>query len=58
MNVLVVDDNEINRKLLGVMLSADGHRTFECANGVEALDALEREKFDALIADILIPLTR
>jgi diguanylate cyclase (GGDEF)-like protein len=55
MNVLVVDDNDINRKLLRVMLTAEGHKTVERANGLEALDSLERSQFDVLISDILMP---
>jgi diguanylate cyclase (GGDEF)-like protein len=55
MNVLVVDDNETNRKLLRVTLAAEGHKTVERANGLEALESLERSKFDAVISDILMP---
>lgn len=55
MKVLIVDDNALNRKLLRTMLSAKGHQTVERANGLEALDCLDREAFDAVISDILMP---
>ncbi|MCI0528591.1 MAG: response regulator, partial [Nitrospira sp.] len=55
MNILIVDDIEINRKLLRVTLQVEGHHTLEAADGVEALQVLERERIDAIISDILMP---
>lgn len=55
MNLLIVDDIATNRKLLRVTLEAEGHLTFEAADGVEALAVLAAEKIDAVISDILMP---
>ena len=55
MNILIVDDIAINRKLLRVTLEAEGHTTLEAADGVEALQILDRETVDAVISDILMP---
>ncbi len=55
MKVLIVDDNEMNRKLLRLNLEAEGIQTFEAEDGVQALAALERQKADAIISDILMP---
>ncbi len=55
MNVLVVDDHPVNRKLLRVQLQAEGYDVVEAANGVEALQTIERERVDAVISDILMP---
>lgn len=55
MNILVVDDNATNRKLLRAILQADGLDTHEAADGVEALAVLERDPVDAIISDILMP---
>ena len=55
MNLLIVDDNSTNRKLLRVTLEAEGHTTLEAADGVEALQILARETVDAVISDILMP---
>ena len=55
MNILIVDDIATNRKLLRVTLEAEGHTPLEAADGVEALQILDREKVDAVISDILMP---
>jgi len=55
MNLLIVDDVATNRKLLRVTLEAEGHKTLEAADGVEALQILGRETVDAVISDILMP---
>jgi PAS domain S-box-containing protein len=54
-NILIADDIAINRKLLSVILEAEGHVTLEASDGVEALQILNREKMDALVSDILMP---
>jgi CheY-like chemotaxis protein len=55
MKVLIVDDININRKVLRVAFEADGHTTLEAADGIEALQILAREKVDAVLSDILMP---
>src|SRR2546427_11091240 len=54
MNVLIADDKQLNRKLLGGLLEPEGHRSLEAADGLEALDILEREPVDAIISDVLM----
>src|SRR6266568_13595 len=54
MNVLIADDNKLNRKLLSAMLEAEGDHSLEAADGQEALDILEREPVDAIISDVLM----
>jgi signal transduction histidine kinase len=54
-NLLIVDDYASNRKLLRAQLEAEGHAVSEAANGVEALQVLDREAVDAVISDILMP---
>jgi PAS domain S-box-containing protein len=55
MNVLIVDDNPTNLKLLRAMLEVEGHCVLQAADGVEALQLLEREGAEAIISDILMP---
>ncbi|HEY2343060.1 MAG TPA: response regulator [Chthoniobacteraceae bacterium] len=55
MKILIVDDVELNRKVLRFTLRSAGLETVEAADGVEALDALHRERMDLIISDILMP---
>jgi CheY-like chemotaxis protein len=55
MKVLIVDDNPTNLKLLRAKLEAEGHCVAQAADGVEALQLLEREGTDAIVSDILMP---
>ena len=56
MNFLIVEDDPTSRMLLRRALETEGHRTAEAANGVEAMQLLERDPVDAVISDILMPL--
>ena len=55
MNILVVDDNATNRKLLCAQLEAEGYVVLQAVDGVDALAVLESKPVDALISDILMP---
>src|SRR6267378_919042 len=55
MNVLIADDESDHLKVLGLLLEHAGHKTTCAADGVEALQILEREKIDAVISDVLMP---
>jgi CheY-like chemotaxis protein/GAF domain-containing protein len=54
-NILVVDDNAINRKLLVALLSGDGHLTHEACDGVDGLTAAHARRPQLIISDILMP---
>jgi putative two-component system response regulator len=53
--VLVVDDEESIRNSIGKLLKARGYDVAVVASGPEALDALVRERFDALLCDVRMP---
>ena len=53
--VLVVDDEEVIRKLLRIHLGKLGYEVKEAVDGVEALEQLGKEDFDLLIWDIMMP---
>jgi diguanylate cyclase (GGDEF)-like protein/PAS domain S-box-containing protein len=55
MKLLIVDDDDINLKLLRAQLEAEGHAVLDAANGVEALQLLDREHVDGIVSDILMP---
>jgi len=54
-NILVVDDNDSIRKLITTYLARDGYNTYAACDGLEALDVLDKEQIDLMIADIMMP---
>ena len=53
--ILVVDDNRLNRLKLGRALKQQGHAVTEAENGREALEMLRSQPFDLVLLDILMP---
>ena len=53
--VLIVDDNEDTRMMLGNFLSLAGHETLFAANGWEALLTLEHTTVDLILLDLMMP---
>jgi class 3 adenylate cyclase len=53
--LLVVDDNKVNRLLLGRGLEQQGHRVAFAENGRQALEMLRRDEFDLMLLDIQMP---
>jgi putative two-component system response regulator len=53
--ILIVDDLEINRRLLRAMLKAAPYRVLEARRPAEALSVLETEQVDLLILDLMMP---
>lgn len=53
--VLIVDDDEVALLTLGSILKLEGFQTFTARNGLEALNVLERESVDMVIADQKMP---
>lgn len=53
--ILVVDDEAGMRDVLGKILSAEGYLVAQAGNGREALQALEKERFDFVLCDIRMP---
>ncbi len=53
--LLVVDDNRVNRLLLGRALEQLGHTVRFAENGQEALEALRQRRVDLILLDIEMP---
>lgn len=53
--ILIVEDNEINMKLIKTILKAKGYLLSEARDGEEALQAVVRERPDLILMDIQIP---
>jgi PAS domain S-box-containing protein len=54
-NILVVEDNEINRQVLKAMLVRDGHSVTLACNGEDGVKLAQDTRFDTILMDISMP---
>lgn len=54
-SILVVDDDASVRDVISEILRADGHTVTEAVNGHDALAQLNRQPFDLVITDLIMP---
>jgi two-component system cell cycle response regulator CpdR len=54
-SVLVAEDNPAVREFITRSLQSANYRITPVADGQQALDALNKEKFDVLVTDIVMP---
>jgi CheY-like chemotaxis protein len=55
LRVLLAEDNRVNRRLAVHMLEKRGHDFLAVENGREAVEAHDRERFDAILMDVQMP---
>ena len=55
LDLLVVDDHPVNRKVLAAMLARMGHRVSLACDGAEALAAVQRQLPDLVFMDVHMP---
>jgi len=55
LRVLLCDDNAINQKVALRLLQQMGYKADLAANGLEALQALERQPYDLVFMDVMMP---
>ena len=55
LSVLVVEDNDVNRELLGIMLGQLGHRVTSAADGEQAVVLCGSQQFDVVLMDLNLP---
>jgi signal transduction histidine kinase/CheY-like chemotaxis protein len=55
LRVLLAEDNAINQRLTLRLLEKRGHTVVAAADGVEALEALDRDTFDLVLMDVQMP---
>jgi len=53
--ILICDDEPGLRAVIKRYAQFDGHETVEAGNGIEAVEACKKEKFDIIIMDIMMP---
>jgi signal transduction histidine kinase/CheY-like chemotaxis protein len=55
LNILLAEDNKINRTFALALLSKAGHRIDVAENGIQAVDAVWRGDYDVVLMDIQMP---
>ena len=55
--ILVVEDNDTSRRLMKVLLKANGYEVIEAATGEEAMTYLRDQRPDLILMDIQLPTT-
>jgi adenylate cyclase len=53
--LLIVDDDELNRDMLGRRLARRGYTVASAADGPRALALIEAQRFDVILLDIMMP---
>ena len=54
-NILIVDDNKLNQKILVFVLEKNGAIVKTADNGLEAVECVLFQRFDAIVMDIQMP---
>jgi PAS domain S-box-containing protein len=55
LQILVAEDNPMNRKLILLLLEKRGHRTAIARTGQEAVELVRQQNFDAVLMDVEMP---
>jgi CheY-like chemotaxis protein len=54
-NILLVEDNPVNRRLAVFLLRSQGYQVREATTAQEAFEILEKERLDLIVMDIQLP---
>jgi CheY-like chemotaxis protein len=55
MRILFVDDDPAALRLYRTMLAKEGHEVVVFDSGVDAVEAAARDRFDVVLADVIMP---
>jgi PAS domain S-box-containing protein len=55
LRILVAEDNELNQKMMSIMLTRQGHIVEIASNGLEAIEAIKNRRFDLVFMDVQMP---
>ncbi len=55
LEILLAEDNAVNRRVATIMLESAGHRVCPAENGKQVLDLIDSGRFDLILMDIQMP---
>ena len=55
LKLLLVDDDELNRRMMGLLLSGEGYDYETASNGMEAVEAVQTGEIDFVLMDLQMP---
>ena len=55
MQVLVAEDNQVNQLFMQTLLRKEGHSVDFAENGIQAVEAVQRTAYDAVLMDVQMP---
>lgn len=55
LSILVVDDDELNRRMMELLLKRDGYAVDFASNGQEALEAIKAKRYQIVLMDLQMP---
>jgi CheY-like chemotaxis protein/HPt (histidine-containing phosphotransfer) domain-containing protein len=55
LKVLVVDDDELNQRMMRLILTREGHDVHIAVNGLDAIKAVAAQEFDIILMDLQMP---
>jgi CheY-like chemotaxis protein len=53
--ILIAEDRAVNQKVIALMLNKLGHKADIVSNGLEVLQALEKQPYDIIYMDVQMP---
>jgi CheY-like chemotaxis protein len=56
LNILVVDDDALNQRMMQLILSREGYNVSIASNGVEAVELTGTHQFDVVLMDLQMPI--
>ena len=54
-NIMIVEDDANQRKLMATVLEQYGYNVIQAVDGIDALDVLDKKHIDLIILDIMMP---
>lgn len=55
LKVLVVDDDELNQRMMKLILTREGHHVHIASDGRDALETVKQHEFDIILMDLQMP---